>query len=231
MMFLLISLIIGLQWLSLPIQATAAAPTGAQIRLRQDLKQVLTDRRFRYRDHWAWLNRLIAKWARWLAQHRPRRHELKTAWFDQLVKRIGLGLVILLPLVLLGCSRRFLARETRLKATAANPTSHHAGLAALLEQARRATEQADYRNAIRCFYLAALMQLRVSGNLPDSSTGSSSDHENLRLLRKKLGGAAPEFQAFSRLVQTFQEKWYGLKSCDRTDCQTAGQLFETIAKG
>jgi hypothetical protein len=228
---LLLSLAICLPWLSSPAQAATAVPTGAQLRLRQDLKQVLADRRFNYPDRWTGLKRLAARWTRWLAQHRPRRHELKAAWFDQWVKRIGLGLVILLPLILLYCSRRFLARETRLKATAANRTNPEAGLAVLLGQARRATEQADYRGAIRYFYLAALLQLRASGSLPASSTGSSSDRENLQLLRKKLGGAAPGFQAFSRLVQTFQEKWYGLKSCDRTDCQTAGQLLATIAKG
>jgi hypothetical protein len=229
-LLLLLSLTISLQWLPLPTRVAAATPAAEQIRLRQDLQQILADQRFNYPDYWAWWQRLAAKWSRWLARLQPRRHELKAAWFEQLIKRIGLGLVILLPLVLLYFARQFLAWENRLKATAANRADPDAALTALVGHARRAAEQDDYRNAIRYFYLAVLLQLRASGRLPAGNNSCYSDHENLRLLRKKLGGTAPEFQAFNRLVLTFQEKWYGLKSCDRTDCQTAGQLFKIITQ-
>jgi hypothetical protein len=202
---------------------------NSQQLVRQDLQRILADRRFSYPDYWAGWRRFIAKWRSWLARFQPRRRILKATWFDRLVKQIGLGLVLVTPFVLLYLARHYLTGENRLKATTANRTTPDADLTILLGQARQAAGRDDYRNAVRCLYLAALLQLRADGALPKSGNSGATDHENLRLLQKKLGAATPGFQAFNRLVRIFQEKWYGLKSCGPTDYQTAAQLFATIA--
>jgi hypothetical protein len=196
--------------------------------IRQDLQRILADRRFNYPDYWARWRRFIAKWRSWLARWQPRRRVFKATWFARLVNQIGLGLVLVTSLILLYFGRHYLTKENRLKATTANRTTPDADPATLLGQAHEAAERDDYRNAVRCLYLAALLQLRADGVLPKNGVSGATDYENLRLLQKKLGAATPGFQAFSRLVRIFQEKWYGLKNCGPTDYQTAAQLFALI---
>lgn len=214
-------------WLLPPLSAAAPESPNQTARLRQELNQILADQRFTYPDYFAGVRRFFRNLLHWLDRLKVPKLPLKPSWPDELVNRFGLGLVILLPPGLLWLARRWLARETRLEASVPPVAASSANLHEALTPARAAAGAGEYRPAIRLLYLAALSYLRSIGKLPEGTR--YSDKENLRTLRGKFGAEHSVYQAFDQLVGLFQEKWYGLKTCNAADYDRAVRLYETLA--
>jgi hypothetical protein len=220
-------LTIGIQAASVPARGAPSHPSGDTVRVRHDLKLILTDSRFNYPDHFGGLRRLVRRLQQWWVQQlRPRRPGT-AGWLDRSLETFGLALVIGSPLLILVLMRRFFLRESQIKlAAAARQDELPATWQRVLETAGQSADRGDFRDAIRQFYLAALLRLRSTGSLPEGVR--YSDKENLRTLGKKVGFDSPVYHCFAAMVRLFREKWYGFTGCDASDYREANRIFETL---
>jgi hypothetical protein len=220
-------LAIGLQGLSVPVRGATSHPADDSIRVRRQLKSILTDSRFNYPDHFGDLRRLIRRVRQWWTKRFPPRRLGTAGWLDHFLETLGLALVIGSPLLILFLMRRFFLREPHIPLTAAPRRDESpANWRSVGEIARQSGARGDFRAAVRQFYLASLLRLRSTGSLPEGVR--YSDKENLRTLGKKVGFDSPVYHSFAAMVRLFREKWYGFAGCDASDYREANRIFESL---
>lgn len=120
--------------------------------------------------------------------------------------------------------RAHLVREAALAHEAAGQSPLSASAAA--RQARALAAGADYRQAMRYMYLAALLVLDERGVLRYDQAMT-----NREVLRRAEQSADPRLaQALAPVVDTFDQVWYGFTPVDDQAYQTYTQQIEHIAK-
>jgi hypothetical protein len=194
--------------------------------LRHDIRVILADSRFAEPERLSWLQKSWSFLTAWLKKlSRPKR-SVPNRFLTKILQWIGwAGLAIfgiLLPYFL---SKLFISAR-RIKYPAPRRASSALLPVVLKSQAGMHAAKGEFREAIRLLYLAGLEQLKLSGLLPGGI--SLSDNTNLRQIVRTLGPNHPGYLAFKELVQVFQEKWYGLRSCEPMDYSRVTEYLKTI---
>lgn len=193
--------------------------------LSKDIRVILKDKRFQYPDYFAWFKKIWAKIKAFQEQFKPAEPIQLSPSVIEWSKKILFGVVLFLPIPLVYFLGKLWSREKRM-------TFHSTAkeVLALPDQLRRKAETywetGEYREAIRHLYLAGLLYLKKEKLIPEST--AFSDSENLKNLRKNIGGESEIYQSFSALTRLFQEKWYGLKSCQSDDYLNANHFLNKM---
>lgn len=212
------------------IQAIASPSTpGSTIvnSWQQEIHSVLQDERFNYSNHfswWDWIKTNIAEFFKKIKfKKQPKKYNYKC--LNTVLQYLG---VILLVLALIFFPKHLIQHEK--KFTNKNKqTLNFSNVELLSDEKAKAFKHAaagEYREAIRYLYLANLAHLKKNALLPEGI--KLSDQENLKTLKKILDSEDPIYLAFMHLMNTFQEKWYGLKVCQVEDYTLALNSFNTI---
>ncbi len=177
---------------------------------RQKIKAILKKNEFNYRGQLPWLKAL----PEWLQNFFKNLWAPKTqikmkipAW----VTWLGY-LALLIGLIFIGYSlKNILQKNTFLEKK--SPKSHSPLIKSVnyLEKAEHFAASGGLRQAIRFLYLVSLEKLQQKKLLPNGF--QITDRDNLRILAKKFPPNDPVLRAFEHLLQIFQEKWYGGRSC------------------
>ena len=167
------------------------------------------------------MDRLRARINRWVLEHLIR-----------LLNRIHIsartgnyvswGLIVLVVVALFYVFYRWLSQgggEVRFKAES-NPIA--SDVRHWLQEALRAAERGDYREAIHCGYWASVARLEDTRFLPRDRT--RTPRESLRLLDQH-----PREQGFLRTVtQNFEPIWYGYRSASQKEWATTKEQLEKM---
>jgi hypothetical protein len=212
--------------LSISSQNGAGASDQPGWILRHDIRVILTDSRFAEPERLRWLRNFwhfVTDWLKKLS--RPKR-SVPNRFLPKILQWLGwAGLavfVILLPYFL---SKLFISAR-RIKYPVPRRDSPAPLPVDLKSQAGMLAAKGEFREAIRLLFLAGLEQLKLSGLLQGGI--SLSDNTNLRQIGRTLGSNHPGYLAFKELVQVFQEKWYGLRSCEPMDYCRVTEYLKTI---
>lgn len=236
---LIILILLGFSGVCLAEKDQTAIANGEVSNLRQQIAQILQDSKFNYTDYFSWFPQLLKKVSDWVQKWTQKLSDAVKKWFpkkkpvqDQLfskvLKWIGLVALCILPFILIYFLPKLFQRTIVLKEKTLPKTELAIHPFSLSEQANRMAENGDYREAIRYLYLANLEYLQKKGLLSDGIR--LTDKANLNLLRRKLGNDHLGLQSFSKLTLVFQEKWYGLKECRRSDYDLAVNYLDSIYK-
>lgn len=183
--------------------------------LRHDIRVILADPRFSYPDHWGWLKKLWHNIRDWLAKLKPPKKSVDNLFLKKVLRWAGLVCLALLPLVLIYVLPKMFVRSGGVKSLSDKKIVRTVRSEDLKAQAGILAEKGQFREAIRLLYLAGLEHLKINGILPNGIR--LTDKANLNIMSRTFGPENPGYQAFRELVLMFQEKWYGLRSCQAED--------------
>lgn len=213
--------------------------------LKQQIRQIITDRRFSYPDPLGWWAKiwdkifgpfwdkigkkvadLFHKLIKWLMKFKNPSLSRSKDPLSRIVEYIGFACLILLPFLLVYYLPRMFRKEHHPKAVRTETELVSPKPFRLLEQAALLSARGELREAIRTLYLAVLEDYKIRGVLPNGKV--LSDKENLMLLRRYYGSDHPAYRAFDQIIRIFREKWYGLRNCQPLDYDNALRLSKTI---
>jgi hypothetical protein len=209
-----------------PVLAAIAADSDGSIHsrtsagdirvLRRDIRVILADPRFHYPDHWSWLRKSWHKLLQWLTKFKPKQFKVNLH-LKKVLQWLGFICLVLLPLLLIYILPKMFIRTGAIKALTKGKSVSAAGSGSvdLKMQAGLLAEKGQFREAIRLLYLAGLEHLKKNGILPEGLR--LTDKAALNIVSRTFGPANPGCQAFKELLLVFQEKWYGLRSCEAQD--------------
>ncbi len=186
--------------------------------LRHNIRMILKDRRFDYPDRFRQLKGLWRQIAGWLAKIKSQKRTVDSRIWQKIFRGFGLASLLLLPFLLLYYLPKMFVHSRKVKnfKEAGHPRANVDSPDDLKYQAQRLAEKGQLREAIRLLYLTGLELLQKNRILPDSSL-RLSDKTNLQIILHAFGPNHPGYHAFSELVLVFQEKWFGLRSCQIED--------------
>lgn len=209
-------------------RAGQSVPAGAPAeRLRREIRIILQDSRFEYTDYWSGVQKFFNRLSQLFKKKQPLPQSSKME--DRLLGGVGLIAFSVMTLVLIVYLAKFFRREHFLGAGTSQPEDMESVPPELRSLAQRCAATANYREAIRYLYRAALDHLTTRGWIPDGV--ALSDGEYLRMLLQRLGKEHPRYLAFRRLMGRFQAGWYGFKNCNAVDYQEATADLETLLRG
>jgi hypothetical protein len=194
--------------------------------LRHDIREILADSRFAEPERLSWLRKFWSFLTAWLKKLSRPKQSVPNHFFPKILQWLGwAGLAvfgIILPYIL---AKLFISAK-RIKPPVTGRAASTLLPVNLKNQASMLAAKGEFREAIRFLYLAGLEQLKLAGLLPGGI--SLSDHTNLKQIGCTLGSNHPGYLAFKELVQVFQEKWYGLRSCESMDYCRVTEYLKTI---
>ena len=183
--------------------------------LRRNIREILKDPRFNYPDRWKGLQRFWQNIRNWLAKLDSSKRSGEQMPWNKALRWIGLAALAVLPLVLIYLLPKLFARSGRVKSLSPKTAVPVVRSEDLKVQARIMADKGQFREAIRLLYLAGLEDLKTNGILPDGVR--LTDKTNLNIVNRTFGSDHPCSQAFRELMLVFEEKWYGLRSCQTED--------------
>lgn len=183
--------------------------------LRHNIRVILADPRFNYPDHWGPLKKLWLTIREWLAKLKLSKKPVDNLILQKVLRWVGLGCLAVLPVVLIYFLPKMFVHSGGVKSLPNKKFTKKVRSEDLKIQAGILAEKGQFREAVRLLYLAGLEHLKMNGILPDGIR--LTDKANLNIISRTFGPENSGYQAFRELVLVFQEKWYGLRSCQAED--------------
>lgn len=210
-----------------PDTASIESITKMQPHWSDQAKSILSDQRFNYPDHWAWWWQLVERLGQFFQWIKPKSAPLRFEWLQPFFKPLLIGLLATLPFLFIWQILKLFHINTRYRIKAGVSAPIRSSPSQLRQTATQLAAEGDFREAIRFLYLSSLELFRNEGVLAEGIR--FFDRDNLKIIGKSYGLTSQSYLAFSQLVLTFQEKWYGYKNCTAADYDRALKQLELLS--